>query len=200
GGRSARGSSGWVWRVSVMVVSSVRGDEPLRRGARRRGGSAGQVREAGEVDGAGVARDEAEAALPLVPGLDLDAVGRGHSAGARDVLVVGEVGAAGVRVVVRRGRALDDRDDSDRVAIQVAVLGAVVGGRGADDLHVVVLVIWGPAGPGVALAVVTRCNQSTDSGDWRKGGGALFRSFLGRRAASAGGAPSDLALRDLAPE
>src|SRR5690606_28106711 len=147
GGRSARGSSGWVWRVSVMVVSSVRGDEPLRRGARRRGGSAGQVREAGEVDGAGVARDEAEAGLPLDPGLDLDAVGRGHAAGARDVLVVGEVGAVGVGVVVRRGRALDDRDDADRMALQVAVLDAVVGGRGADGLHVAVLVVGGPLAP-----------------------------------------------------
>jgi len=78
-----------------------------------------------------------------VPGLGGGAVVGRQAGGAGEGVGVGEGGAVEVRVVVGPGRALDDRDDPDLVADEVAVLGAVVGRGAADDLHVAVLFAGG---------------------------------------------------------
>src|SRR5690606_14612694 len=94
----------------------------------------GEVLEAVEVDGARVAGYEAEALLPLDPGLHLDPVVGRHATAAGDVLFVGEVAVVGVGVVVLAGRVLDHRDDADLVAAQIPMFVAVVGGDRAERL------------------------------------------------------------------
>jgi hypothetical protein len=107
-----------------------------------------QVGEAGEVASLGVGADEAEAVLLGDPRLDLDAVIAAHPAGASEVIVVGDVLVVGaVHIDAGPRGVLEDRDDADLVAREVAVLIALAGGDRSDGL-----------GHGVLLSALARAS------------------------------------------